>query len=898
MTTIKNSLTVFITLFVLVACKSEYVIQSPASGSVHTEVPAQFRITYPAAPASLPRINLNGFDVREHFTVGATEATANGEDFAEYLEEGENSFQINPPAGPTVKFVYDTQGPDIAILGSSIDSAATIHGEGLDKHGLTSLTVNGVTAALGGNNAFSVTLPPSPIYEYQATDTLGHQKTTHYASLGQIYSPSMSLGVSQGVLDAATQQIVNALNLFDLNNAVAGTVLFNATWQGLLGETYGPEVVIQTMDFSAEEAGIDLANGAGGSLYSHNNIEGVLLFRWYNGFLPPIEVDAATTLGPISVTADVNLNVVDNALDVDVGNFSSSTGNLAIAGVNPPFTSLLASISTIFNGVFNVIIAPQLELVFQNIVPLLLETSIRNSYTISIPDFFTGHSLAMALQLDGVSTTDEGLFASLRGSGVPIETNPLVPQPLAGVIYKPDPLPNALLSGGQFAFSLNTNTINQVYASAFAAGLNHVNLSGGQVQYGLPRNNALGGSAANKRVLVDSVVPPKVDIRPLTDGAAINLLTHGMEISSQTKQADGSFKNDFSVRVSSRSSLGLGLNEDGSIDVSFPRAPQYEISAYKLGDGVWTNNAVNATVNTFIKSTIGLVLQEIAKPFANIRMPAFLCVQFTANDISAVGGEQSHLNFSGSFGVNPDCATTPPTTLTAYGRGESVAPYCADNQQEDGGLCYATCPEGYVGDGATCYEVDAALAVDLVEYAAAPSNGFGTKPQRCAPGEELQGSVCYPRCDAGFKGVGASCVAQKKAVYNRAPETPVDVFNGVCEAQHERVEGLCYPRCKQGYSGEGAQCKLLVPSYARGLGSIPEVCAAGEQLKKGRCVRECTGRTVSVFDSCVAVTNRSVSRGTGASAQRCASGYEFQAGVCYRQCAPGYRGEGNVCRRS
>lgn len=494
-------------ILLLAACKSNYIIESPREGEVHTQQP-EFRIVYEQPPASSPLISLNGFDVRAHFQFGDTEATALGADLTPYLEQGINSFQVSPPAGPVVKFIYDTEGPDIVVLNSAVDAMASIAGVAVDKGGLASLTVNGNPATLGAQNTFNVELPANNVYVYQAVDSLGHAKTTHYSALGTTYSPAMTLGVSQSVLDVATTQMVNAFNVLPLNALLAGTVLFNGTWQGPWGETYGPEVVIETIGLNADNAGMDLHNGSGGVLYSNSTINAVLLLRLHNGLSPAWEVSAPTQIGPVSLKANLALGVQNNALDVSITNFSASMGQINAGSLGEPFDTILVSIYTILNAVFDAAIAPQLELVFQNVVPVLLESAIRNSYTINIPDFFAGHSLALALSLDNVYTTEQGLFANLRGGGIPIDINEYVPQPLAGVIYKPDPLPGAVLDGGQFAFSLNTNTINQVYASSFAAGLNHINLAGGEVQYGLPRNDNLGGQSVANRLLVDSVAPP------------------------------------------------------------------------------------------------------------------------------------------------------------------------------------------------------------------------------------------------------------------------------------------------------------------------------------------------------------------------------------------------------
>jgi len=64
----------------------------------------------------------------------------------------------------------------------------------------------------------------------------------------------------------------------------------------------------------------------------------------------------------------------------------------------------------------------------------------------------------------------------------------------------------------------------------------------------------------------------------------------------------------------------------------------------------------------------------------------------------------------------------------------------------------STCPSGYKNDGCTCRR-DAHM-VTKGRY----ERGAGRPASTCGAGEEKDGLLCYPACNAGFHGVGPMCV--------------------------------------------------------------------------------------------------------------------------------------------
>jgi hypothetical protein len=162
----------------------------------------------------------------------------------------------------------------------------------------------------------------------------------------------------------------------------------------------------------------------------------------------------------------------------------------------------------------------------------------------------------------------------------------------------------------------------------------------------------------------------------------------------------------------------------------------------------------------------------------------------------------------------------------------------------------------------------------------------GTVPTECPQGSELNGALCYPRCQAGYYGVGP----------------------------------VCWQSCPSGMTDDGAFCRkdahvVGKPSYGRGAGTVPSSCAPGDQKDGALCYPACRGGYYSVgpvcWQSCPAgfadhgatcfrhifdwFWKASYGRGAGYAPNRCASNQQNDAGLCYNNCAGGYRGAGPVC---
>lgn len=171
--------------------------------------------------------------------------------------------------------------------------------------------------------------------------------------------------------------------------------------------------------------------------------------------------------------------------------------------------------------------------------------------------------------------------------------------------------------------------------------------------------------------------------------------------------------------------------------------------------------------------------------------------------------------------------------------------------------------------------------------------GVGQVPSACPSGWERTGAdlLCYPKCKAGFKGVGPVCwqdcpanfrndgaMCAKPAAYGRGagfpwvfgdPLSDAGMFKR-CEAANgrgncEKNGAVVYPKCKTGFRNVG--CCVCSPS-----------CPAGMVDTGTSCIKQSEGRGVGKGATCAVGTEQ-----------------DLAGGLCYPQCKQGSAGVGPVC---
>lgn len=877
-------------MFGLIGCKSTYEIAEPTKDSVHTSSTSVFKITYQDQPDALPSMILNGHQIEGHFTAAATEATANGNDFADFFVEGHNTFQVEPPTGPSVSFIYDTKGPAIIVLNAEKNgNFVTINGLAEDVMGVTSASVNGTPIAFNDDQTFSVDTPEEDIYTYQAEDTIGHSSTTRYSALGKEYDPTMTVRVTEGALDVAMVEISRALIGLDLNALIAGAMLYDDTWIGPLGETYGADGFVRTVDILGSEFGMEFTDGGNATIDgSVTNTRIEITLRLHNGFLPPTLIEIGAHVGPLDFTGNISLDVEDQAPTIALSDFDITIGAVAFDNTDVVTEAILSAITSGIANLYTGTIATSVENELNTAIPGMLAGVIQDSYMIRINDGVNDHDLAIALKLSEITTANSSLYASLAGGVIPSTSNPAIPQPLAGVLYTEDPLPESTLGEGQFAVSLNANMLNQTLASAHSVGLTQMNIVGEQVQFGIPRANDFGPEGTTQRILVNTIAPAAIQIHDIEGTAVATLSIYGLEIVSESKkEGSDEFSNDISVRVNAKVPVTLNISDENTLGILFPSTPEADINGIRIGNGDWLSDSVNALAEQLVDQALANVFQQIAKPISLIELPSFACMALEVHDITAVGEEKSHLNVAGSLTkVSDECdieIVDPPKV--AYGRGVGIPLSCASDEDYDAGLCYTQCAEDYNGVGPVCWREEASYG-----------RGVGTIPTGCGSGRELDAGLCYPVCQSGYNGVGPVCWSNQALSYGRGAGTiPINIWTGECASGYENDAGLCYPICNSGYTGVGPVCWLDLASYGRGVGSVPNDCGSGNELDAGLCYPVCSSGYHGVGPVCWTSDALSYGRGVGVPIHTCHNGMEQDAGLCYEQCEPGYNGIGPVC---
>jgi hypothetical protein len=255
-------------------------------------------------------------------------------------------------------------------------------------------------------------------------------------------------------------------------------------------------------------------------------------------------------------------------------------------------------------------------------------------------------------------------------------------------------------------------------------------------------------------------------------------------------------------------------------------------------------------------------------------------------------------------------------------RGVGVIPIACNPALPDnqGGLCYKPCPEGYYGVGPVCWTNE---SVSIPRNAGViPSGCPASHPllegglcyQRCAPGWKAVGTICYQQCPEGYRDDGLYC---GKTTYSRGAGYVI-WDRPVCEKNHPDVGciqhgALWYPKCKPGFAMTtvnfcqtngcpagfediGVSCKM--PSRGRGVGVARDVCDASvPEFDTGLCYKRCPEGYNGVGPVCWTKKSVSIPRGVGLIPDQCPSSHPiFDAGLCYRTCPnPEYNGVGPVC---
>ena len=164
-----------------------------------------------------------------------------------------------------------------------------------------------------------------------------------------------------------------------------------------------------------------------------------------------------------------------------------------------------------------------------------------------------------------------------------------------------------------------------------------------------------------------------------------------------------------------------------------------------------------------------------------------------------------------------------------YGRGAGyVLSECKPGYERSGAICYPPCKPGFYGVGPVCWQGCPSGYKDTGAFC-------DTLPHIYAKGT----SWCKGGCKPGYNDDGCFCRRHHvfaKQSYGRGVGVPL-----VCASHLEQNGALCYPKCDAGFYGVGPVC------WQNCEGEFPVSCAANCGVSSAACAEGITNMVVGPF---------------------------------------------------
>jgi hypothetical protein len=164
----------------------------------------------------------------------------------------------------------------------------------------------------------------------------------------------------------------------------------------------------------------------------------------------------------------------------------------------------------------------------------------------------------------------------------------------------------------------------------------------------------------------------------------------------------------------------------------------------------------------------------------------------------------------------------------SYGRGAGIPMVCGPDEEQNGALCYPKCRAGYTGVGPVCWQAcPAGFRDDGVACGKPEPYGRGTgyaiwdeSKCRTEHGEcEKTGAMWYPKCRTGFHNV-ACCVCSPDC-----PSDMPDIGVSCSKKSYGRTAGTPLHACPDGHEKDGAPCyPVCQPKDGRRYKGVGPMC--------------------------------------------------------------------------
>lgn len=648
-------------------------IQEPKAGQVY-DAPPTLAISYQNTPAA---IQLNSADVKSLFTLGETSGTANTADFASFLREGTNKLQVNPPFGPRVSFIYDSQGPTVIIKSVEGSQPMRVKGELVDPSGPDSLVVNGVVATVNTDAEFDVLVNPASQYRFVAKDTGGKSTTTTYAAPDQEFNRIITANVSQKALDELAkdiQPIVQTVNTapflpkvnrqikeaLPITSATLATIeITSLDWTGVaLDLDLKPDTQMGRIGFDARLTDINVQ----------------LSVRPKILFIPALfTVPATAKLTYANATGDAKVYGENGRLAVNIDELSLAPSGIKVSIIEGYDSLILSAIADA--------VLPALKSVVSTFVDGIIE-GVLDGELAEMGDEVVldigGRQLGIKPLFQSFSSTDDNLHVVLGGGMKAKTIDPGVPKVL-GSLYSNDPLSDAQNANFIYA-NVSSNLVNQAFMSAFQTGLTHFTLINQKELLVGTQNRGEDKPVGTNRILITPSSPAFFAIDDVQGDPSVTFGLDGMQLAVQNKRNSG-YGDLFTTEVDLTAKVVLGVNDDDTLRISFAGAPDVSLRNTRILNALTVNEQF---IDRIIDLVMPIILPKIAEATRSIEIPRFAGYIIKVDDFAAVGDSNSHLG----VGLTLD---------------KPQLPACPSGQERFGSYCYALCNEGYVSIGRQCW---------------------------------------------------------------------------------------------------------------------------------------------------------------------------------------------------
>lgn len=646
-------------------------IQEPKAGQVY-DTPPTLAISYQNVPAA---IQLNSADVKSLFTLGDTSGTANSAEFASFLREGANKLQINPPFGPRVSFIYDSQGPTVIIKSVEGSQPMRVKGELVDPSGPDTLVVNGVAATVNADSEFEVLVNETSKYNFVAKDKGGKTTTTTYAAPGQEFNRIITANVSQKALDDLAKDIkpliqnVNTAPMLPKVNAELRKALPFTT-------TVITGIQIDDLKWGGIDLGLDLKpnsqQGRIGFDARLTNIEVDLTVTPKFLFIPLIPVPAKATLTYANATGDAMVYGENGRLAVNIDDLVLNPSGVKVSMITNYNSIILSAIADALLPALKGVISTFVDGIIEGVLDGEL-AEMGDEVVLDIG----GRQLGIKPLFQSFSSTDDNLHVVLGGGMKAKTTDPGVPKVL-GSLYRDDPLSDAQNANFIYA-NVSSNLVNQAFMSAFQTGLTHFTLINSKELLVGTQNRGEDRPTGTNRIIITPNSPAFFAIDEVKGAPSVTFGLDGMQLAVQNKGGSG-YGDLFTTEVDLTAKVVLGVNDDDTLRISFAGAPDVSLRNTRILNALTVNEQF---IDRIIDLVMPIILPKIAEATRSIEIPRFAGYIIKVDDFAAVGDKKSHL------GVG---LTLAKPAMAACQSGERFGRYC-----------YEACPSEYVTIGLQCW---------------------------------------------------------------------------------------------------------------------------------------------------------------------------------------------------